>query len=538
MFTDTPLQSLDPLRSDDENKDTKSARESRDRYEASITPDGRYRLLIEAIHDYAIYMLDAQGRVASWNPGARRFKGYEPEEIIGEHFSRFYTEEDREAGVPRRALSEALSKGKFEAEGWRVRKDGSRFWAHVVIDPVFSLKGDHIGFAKITRDLSERKAAQDELERAREALIQSQKMEAVGQLTGGIAHDFNNLLMAIIGSLELVKKKLPPDPAISRLINNAMEGAKRGATLTQRMLSFARRQSIHPEAIDVVQLVRNMVELLQRSIGPTVSIDTQFPLLLSDVQADENQLEMALLNLAVNARDAMPKGGTIVISARDRQLVARNEVDLPPGKYVCLSVADQGEGMDEATLAKASEPFFTTKGVGKGTGLGLSMVQGMAAQLGGRLNLKSTLGKGTVVEIWLPAIERTATQLPSETIDAPRIRPLRILAVDDDTLVLFNTVAMLEELGHTVMEARNGEEAIRLLAENQFDLVITDQAMPKMTGTELVTAIQKQWPSTKVLLATGYAEVPGGIVVDVPRLAKPFLESDLAVGIASAMGDR
>jgi PAS domain S-box-containing protein len=281
--------------------------EQSDRFVASLTEAGRYQLLVEAVTDYAIYMLDPTGVVTSWNPGAQRFKGYAAAEIIGQHFSRFYTEEDQENGLPARALEIAAREGKFENEGWRVRKDGSRFWAYVVIDPIRRPSGEILGFAKVTRDLTERKEAQQKLEETRDALLQSQKLEAIGQLTGGIAHDFNNLLMVVIGSLELMRKRLPDDPKLVTLLENALSGAQRGATLTKRMLAFARRQELKREVVDIPELVRGMTELLQRSLGPSVSIETRFPLVSKPVLCDAHQLEMILLNLAVNARDAIIK---------------------------------------------------------------------------------------------------------------------------------------------------------------------------------------------------------------------------------------
>src|SRR6266851_2075803 len=278
------------------------------------------RLLVQSVIDYAIYRLDPTGRVASWNAGAQRIKGYLPNEIIGQHFSRFYTEEDRAAGEPQRALATAEREGRYEKEGFRIRKDGTRFWAHVVIDPIRDPDGRLRGFAKITRDITERRDAQQKLEKAREALFQSQKMDAIGKLTGGIAHDFNNLLTAVLGSLELVQRRIGDDPKVAPLVANAMQAAQRGASLTQRMLAFARRQDLKPEAIDIPSLVSGMTDLLDRSLGSNITIVTRFPPTMGPVLADRNQLEMALLNLAVNARDAMPVGGTITIEAREREL--------------------------------------------------------------------------------------------------------------------------------------------------------------------------------------------------------------------------
>ena len=336
--------------------------EQSDRYLASLTVEGRYRLLVEAVTDYAIFMLNASGIVTSWNPGAERLKGYLATEIIGQHFSRFYTPEDQETGLPARALETARREGKFEAEGWRVRKDGSRFWAYVVIDPIRGPSGELIGFAKITRDLSERKAVEQKLEKAREISLQSQKLEAIGQLTGGIAHDFNNLLTAILGSLELLRKRLPNDRRSISLLENAAQGAERGKTLTNRMLAFARNQELKHEVVDVPELVQGMTELLQRSLGSTFKIETRFPLGLKRVMADANQLEMALLNLAVNARDAMEDGGEIIISARQESVAAKDGAVLKPGTYVCLSVRDIGAGMDKETLLESDRAFFYDQG--------------------------------------------------------------------------------------------------------------------------------------------------------------------------------
>jgi PAS domain S-box-containing protein len=533
---------IDPIRAADGTISgfAKVTRDLTERKKADLAlrqSEEQFRLLVQGVTDYAIYMLDPTGVVTSWNPGAQRIKGYTPAEIVGQHFSKFYTAEDRASGEPQKALGTAQAAGRFEKEGWRVRKDGSKFWCHVIIDAIRSETGELIGFAKITRDNTERRQAQINLEKAREALFQAQKMDAVGQLTGGVAHDFNNLLMAVMGSLELLRRRLPDDEAMHRLLENAMMGAKRGASLTQRMLSFARRQDLNPQPVDLLDLVRNMTELLQRSVGAQTMVQTQFPLALDKVMADANQLELALLNLSVNARDAMPDGGTVVIAARDQMLAKDNEIGLPPASYVCLSVTDQGAGMDADTLARATEPFFTTKGVGKGTGLGLPMVHGMAEQMGGRLVLRSKPGEGTVVELWLKSAGRDAGHIvaataPAADADTSAKDQLRILAVDDDALVLFNTVAMLEDLGHTVLEAGSGADALAALQRGPVDVVITDQAMPGMTGLQLIQAIKTQWPDTAIVLATGYAEIPGGADAGIPRLAKPFDERDLVKALA------
>ena len=510
--------------------------ETSDRFVASLTEEGRYQLLIEAVTDYAIYMLDPTGIVTSWNPGAQRFKGYAANEIIGKHFSRFYTEEEQKAGLPARALEIAKREGKFENEGWRVRKDGTRFWAYVIIDPIRRPSGEVIGFAKVTRDLTERREAQQNLEHTREALLQSQKMDAIGQLTGGIAHDFNNLLMAVIGSLDLMRKRLPDDPKLLALLQNALQGAQRGVTLTKRMLAFARRQELQQEAVDIPDLVRGMTELLQRSLGPSVNIETRFPLLSKPVMGDANQLEMILLNLVVNARDAMPDGGQIVIATREEVLREGDGSRLKPGSYICLSVSDTGTGMDEETLKRAMEPFFTTKGLGKGTGLGLSMVHGIAEQSGGWFSLRSRMGEGTTAEIWLPV----AIGQPKATVQSERVsdvagskHSLVVMAVDDDGLVLTNTLAMLDDLGHTGIAASSGKEALDILRQQgSINLVVTDYAMPVMTGLQLADKIKEEWPELPVIIATGFAEMASEAGSSLRKLSKPFTQAELAQELA------
>ena len=506
--------------------------------------DARYRLLIDAIHDYAIYMLDPGGHVSSWNPGAHRFKGYEAHDILGRHFSCFYTEEDRAAGIPMRNLGLATSEGRFESEGWRVRRDGSRFWAHVVIDAIRDDEGGLIGFAKITRDITQQHETGKALEQAQQALFQAQKMESIGQLTGGVAHDFNNLLMAVLGSLELVQKRIggSVDAKTRSLLDNAIQGAQRGASLTRRMLAFARRQELNTEALEFPALVQGMTGLLERSIGPGVTICTRFDPDLPLALTDANQLEGALMNLVVNARDAMPQGGQITIAGRKETMRVDNALALPPGDYVCLSVADTGEGMDPATLTHAIEPFFTTKGVGKGTGLGLPMVHGLAEQSGGRLRLTSRPGAGTTVEVWLPAAPGGAAAAPRGWTAYAAAQPAsessrrKILAVDDDNLVLMNTSAMLEDLGHVVVEAQSGAQALQLLASDpDIDLLVTDQAMPHMTGLQLAETARALRPGLQVILATGFAELPPGADPTLERLAKPFTQAELAEVVARAV---
>lgn len=507
-------------------KITRDLSERRAAEQALKRSEERFRLLVQGVIDYAIYMLDPQGRVSSWNAGAERFKGYTADEIIGEHFSRFYRQEDREAGVPDTALKTAATAGRFEAEGWRVRKDGSQFWASVVIDAIRDDSGQLIGFTKITRDLTERKQANEALEEAREQVFQAQKMEAIGQLTGGVAHDFNNILAAILGSLDLAKRRMAEGKDTARFLDNAILAAQRGATLTQRMLAFARKQELSIEPIDLLESVRETIDLLGRTIGSGVTIRTEIPRRLPAVMADRAQLELALINLVVNARDAMPRGGAVTIDAEALHEGGRD--------FVCLSVVDEGEGMDEQTLARAVEPFFTTKGVGKGTGLGLSMVQGMVEQCGGRLSITSAPGKGTSVRIRLPAASSAARGVTPQQ-SAPETQALRILVVDDDPIILLNTATVLSDLGHHVLEAGSGEEALSTLEDHEVDLLLTDYAMPRMNGGELVERALAANSDLRVIVASGYADLPSGKTLDVQRLPKPFTDAELAQAIAEAV---
>ena len=385
----------------------------------------------------------------------------------------------------------------------------------------------------------------EERTREREAALaqvhEMQKVESLGQLTGGVAHDFNNLLMAVLGNLDLLRKHVPDDPKARRLIDGAIQGAERGATLTKRMLAFARRQELKPETVDVPSLVDSMVEMLGRSLGPGVRITTDFEPDLPPTRVDPNQLELALLNLALNARDAMPLGGKLVISAHCEHVLAGDVPGLAPGDYVCIAEQDTGHGMDEVTLKRATEPFFTSKGAGRGTGLGLSMVDGLVAQSGGAMRITSRPGLGTTVEMWLPVSQVTEAKRPrpAPMPSAEDTRSCRVLVVDDDPIVLSGTAAMLEDLGHAAIEAASAEQALELLrAEPAFDLIITDHAMPGMTGTELAAEIRLAWPKLPVVIATGYADLPAEAQLGLPRLSKPYRQQELAELVGRMIGDQ
>ena len=538
---------IDPIRGSDGQvigyaKVTRDLTERRAAEAALRRSQEQFRLLVQGVVDYAIYLIDLNGHVASWNAGAKRIKGYEPAEIIGRHFETFYREEDRQRGEPARALRLALENGRFESEGWRLRKDGSTFWASVVLDPVRDDDGNPIGFAKITRDVTEKMTAQKALDAARESLFQSQKLEAIGQLTGGVAHDFNNVLMVILSSLQLIERKVgTSDALLAKVVQNALNATRRGASLTQRMLAFARRQDLKPEPTDLSDLVQGMLDMLQRTLGPANIVVLDLPPGLPAALVDQNQLELALLNLAVNARDAMQDGGRITVALAEAELHSAT-AKLPRGKYLKLSVIDTGPGMDAATLARATEPFFTTKGVGKGTGLGLSMVDGLASQSGGQFLLRSSVGSGTEAELWLPAASAAPTAAPAAEpqplAESGASRSLHILLVDDDPLVLDSTAAVLVDLGHRVTPAGKALDALALLRTgDRYDMVITDQAMPGMTGTELLAVVRSTRPTLATIVATGYAEmepdtpVPPGIV----KLSKPFGQHELSLAIEAAL---
>ena len=502
-----------------------------------MADDSLYQTLVESIVDYAIYMLDRDGRVTSWNAGAQRIKGYEAQEVLGSHFSLFKTDGDRRDGLPDRAQQIPAQEGRYVNDAWRVRKDGTRFWAHVTIDAIRDASGTVIGFAKITRDITDKRQAEAALATAQQALLQTQKLESLGQLTGGIAHDFNNLFMAMVASLDLLRKRVTPEPRTLQLLQNLTKGVERGALLIQRMLAFARRQDLKISSVDIADLIGGMKSLLERSVGPTGALILDIPADMPRAHTDANQLEAALLNLVVNARDAMTNAGTITIQAR--QLVEpAPEVGLRPGRYLRVSVIDHGTGMDERTLNRAIEPFFTTKGVGKGTGLGLSMVQGLAEQSGGKVHITSELGKGTTVDLYLPTngiVPDPDVRTPVQTDSAASFVAqlgLVILVVDDDELVLSATSALLEDMGYKVIEASSAAQALETIGQTPIDLMLTDQVMPDITGLQLASAVQAIRPEIPVVLASGFADIGLPVPNHIYRMTKPFSRKELETALS------
>ncbi|MEI7036374.1 PAS domain S-box protein [Fulvimonas yonginensis] len=620
-----------------------------------------FALLIDSVTDYAIYMLDPDGHVVSWNAGAERIKGYRAGEIIGRSFACFYTHEDRYAGLPQRALATARREGRYEAEGWRVRKDGTRFWANVLLDPVYD-EGELIGYAKVTRDVTAQKNAQraladserrvrgvidtaldafvqldatgvilewnpraeamygwrrdealgrrlddlifapaerdafrqglpghttastpsrDQVRQIRSRrrdgrelvvemsssvlhldqgrlynvflrdltekiqtetqLRQAQKMEAVGKLTGGIAHDFNNLLQGIIGSLDLLELRVQSGrtDGLDRLLHGAQESAKRAAALTHRLLAFSRRQPLDPHPVDVGPLVASMEELLRRTMGERIAIE-----LLAEAQGlvamcDPNQLESALLNLCINARDAMPQGGRLTIRTGETVIAeddvrATEAVDLAPGRYIHVEVADTGVGMTADVVEHVFEPFFTTKPSGQGTGLGLSMVYGFARQSKGHCEIDSAPGAGTRVRLYLPCHVGTVpvAEAGGQPVGPDPGNGETVLVVEDEAVVREVVVQVLHQLGYAAIEASDAEQAIGLLASHPVELLVTDIGLPGLDGRQLADAARQTRPELKVLLMTGYAagaaSPDGFLAPGMALITKPFTTSALA----------
>ncbi|MEA2913258.1 MAG: hypothetical protein QOJ15_5339 [Bradyrhizobium sp.] len=490
----------------------------------------RFRLLVESVAEYAIYMLDLTGQVASWNRGAQRIKGYTREEIVGHHFSRFYSEEDRRNEVPRQALETAARTGKYEAEGWRMRKDGSRFWASVVINAVYDADGQVIGFAKVTRGLTERRTAE-------EAQRQAQKMESVGHLTGGVAHDFNNLLTVVIGNLEALQRHLgEPGPDLGRLrqsADNAMRGAQRAASLTQRLLAFSRQQPLEPKSVNIDRLVTGMSDLLRQTLGEHVGIETIMSGGLWRAHVDPNQLEVAILNLAVNARDAMPKGGKLTIETANvflDEAYASAQSEVLPGQYVMVAVTDTGTGMPPDVAGRAFEPFFTTKDVGQGTGLGLSQVYGFVKQSRGHVKIYSEVGEGTTIKLYLPRWHSEEATTPGEA-PPPVVRGAAgetVLVVEDDPDVRSYATDTLRELGYDVLEAESAQAALQLIEHHpEIRVLFTDVGLPGgMNGRQLADAARALRRGLKVVFTSGYAR--NAVDPGVELITKPFTQAALA----------
>ena len=497
----------------------------------------QFRLLVQSVTDYAIYMLDAGGHVASWNAGAERIKGYSPEEIIGRHFSNFYTEADRASGLPRVGLETATREGRWEHEGLRVRKDGTAFWAHVVIDAIRDDDGKLVGFAKVTRDITERREAEAALQAAQATMIRSQKLEAIGQLTGGIAHDFNNLLQVISGNLQLLSKDIASNVRAEMRVQSALAGVARGSKLASQLLAFARRQPLEPRVLNVGRLIKGMDEMLRRALGGEIEVETVIAGGLWNSLVDPDQLENAVLNLAINARDAMNGEGRLTIEASNAFLddeYVRQHDELSAGQYVMIAVTDTGIGIPSDILERVYEPFFTTKAEDKGTGLGLAMVYGFLKQSGGHVKIYSEVGAGTTVKLYFPrevATEDALIAAPSGEVQGGEET---ILVVEDDDEVREVAVSMLAELGYRVVKARDAASALVIVDSGiPIDLIFTDVMMPgTVRSPDLARKAKERLPNVTVLFTSGYTQnaiVHGGrLDPGVELLAKPYTREALA----------
>ncbi|MBK4737334.1 hybrid sensor histidine kinase/response regulator [Noviherbaspirillum pedocola] len=495
---------IDPVRDAHGNllgfaKITRDITERRQAQEALRASEEQFRLLVQGVTDYAIYMLSPAGEVTNWNAGAARIKGYAKEEVVGTHFRRFYTEEDQANGLPEKALEKAAQDGRIEMEGWRVRKDGSRFWANVVIDAIYGESGTLVGFAKITRDITERKKAAEELERAREALFQSQKLEAIGMLTGGIAHDFNNLLAILVSGLERLSAH-PGSPPNPKVLDSMQRAADRATALTQQLLAFARQQPMKHERHDLNRVIEGFEPVLRRVGDSSIAFNLQLAAELSPVMVDATQFEAALLNLTTNARHAMPAGGAMTLTTENVELLDHQIEELPAGRYVKIALHDTGSGMHPEVVARARDPFFTTKPVGQGTGLGLSQVHGFVQQSNGGMTLTSTVGAGTTISLYLPALEGPEeSDAVSNVTESARGK---VLVVDGDQDTLGAAVSLFEGVGYEALEANGGAEALAILkSAPNISILLTDVAPPGMTGVELAREARRLLPEVRVLLA-------------------------------------
>ena len=503
--------------------------------EALRESERQFRLFTEAATDHALIRLDARGVVSGWNAGAQRIEGYAEPEIVGHHFSRFYTAADRAAGAPERALAAAATSGTYEHDGWRVRKDGSLFLAAVVIDAIRDEEGNLIGFANIMRDVTERHEARAKLQRAQEQLAQSQKMEALGQLTGGTAHDFNNMLMVVSGNAQILKRRLH-DPKSLRSLEAIELAAARGENLTRQLLAFSRRQALNPIVISLRQRLTEFHDLLASSARGDIKMMVDIGRSVWPVAVDIHELELALINLVVNARDAMPGGGTVTITAKNLRIQPEDTPDGLRGEFVALTVTDTGCGIKADILPKVFEPFFTTKQPDKGTGLGLSQVYGLTRQSGGTVTISSEVGSGTSVTIYLPRSHRRLTEQQIVEAEPPRGGE-KVLLVEDNPEVQEVAGMLLEQLGYRVFLAESAASALQFLASGEaVDLVFTDIVMPgELDGVALARRVKEEYPDTAVLLTSGYAKAADPLGAGFPILRKPYQLPTLARAIRNAL---
>ncbi len=505
--------------------------------EALRNSERQFRLLVAGVTDYALFMLDPDGLITSWNSGAQRIHGYTEAEILGQNFALIYTEEERALGLPQRALAMATRTGTSEAEGWRVRKDGSLFWANAVVDALRDETGTLIGFAKITRDITEWREAQLALRRTQEQLAQSQKMEALGQLTGGVAHDFNNILMVISGRAQSLKQRLT-QPRDIRALEAIELASARGERLTRQLLAFSRRQSLNPRLVKLDRRIDTFRDFLLSSARGNIKLEIGISPDVWPVDVDPAELELALVNIVVNARDAMPDGGTIAITAENCELRASDTTDGLKGDFVALKVSDTGVGMAGEVLAKVFEPFFTTKQIGQGTGLGLSQVYGFSRQSGGTTTISSMVGGGTTVTLYLPRSAMTTEEEEERGSSEESGRgDEAILLVEDNAEVRAVAAILLEQLGYRVRQVDTAAAALNVLTSgDQVDLLLSDVVMPGETdGLSLANHVKKEFPKVPVLLTSGYAKALSAAACEFPVLRKPYQLATLGQAVRQTL---
>jgi PAS domain S-box-containing protein len=496
-----------------------------------------YQILIEGVVDYAIFVLDTAGRVASWNSAAKQIIGYSADEIVGKHFGIFYRPDERRAGEPNRALELATRKGKHDVEGWRIRKNGTLFFVAGSVSTILDNNGNLIGFANILRDATERRDAQEKLVQAREQLAMAQKMEAIGKLTGGIAHDFNNLLMIIGGNAQTFKRLL--DPKLPRAIEAIQTAAKRGESLTRQLLTFARRQHLSPTVVDLNACISNMRTMIESSLRGNIVYDEKRDPAVWPVKVDLAELELAIVNIAVNARDAMPNGGTFRVAVTN--VAGEYGGERANSRFVAIQFSDTGTGIPPDLMSKIFDPFFTTKEVGKGTGLGLSQVYGFAHQSGGMVHVDSKVGQGTTLTIYLPALSASeAIEDDASDSETVRVRRPAVLIVDDSAEVAEVTSTLFDHLGYDTLYRESAEAALELLANGaKIDLVFSDIVMPgTIDGVGLASEIRLHYPHLPVILTTGYSDAARAAPADLRILRKPFDTEALRGFVQDAMDVR
>jgi len=482
-----------------------------------------FQIFVESVSDYAIFVLDPSGHVASWNSTAEKIVGYTSEEIIGKHFSILYRPDERRAGVPIRALELAIQKGRHEVEGWRTSKNGTPFFVTGVLTAIRDDNANLIGFTSVLRDATERRDTQEKLVEAREQLAMAQKMEAIGKLTGGIAHDFNNLLMIIGGNAQMFKRLL--DPKLPRAIEAIQTAAKRGESLTRQLLTFSRRQHLSPTVVDLNASIRNIPPMIESSLRGNIVYKEKLSPTLWPVKVDLAELELAIVNIAVNARDAMPNGGVFMVSADN--VTANKDVDQnrQSADFVAIEFSDSGTGIPPDLLSKIFDPFFTTKDVGKGSGLGLSQVYGFAHQAGGTVRAESKVGLGTAITIYLPAYAGSQVDAPETSKrEARRSQRPMVLVVDDSAEVAEVTSALFEQLGYETICRDSAEAVLSLLGDGaKIDLVFSDIVMPgTIDGVGLASEVRSLYPHLPVVLTTGYSDAAQAVPPNLPILRKPF----------------